>query len=79
MNRTQFMLKKNVFCSMLNREKYLKNKNKINIWQANGVVKRKFHSYFNPQNGGDGDPHWWLTILAIASVYFVHKITGKRW
>ena len=71
MNRSQLFMKKIVFNSKLNREKFTNNKKKF---KTNMVIKRQYHMNPDPSDPG---PDWNLMALIALVGFCVTKINGK--
>lgn len=73
MNRTYIYLKKNIYNSKLNREKFIINKKKINV--MNSQQMKKFCTYNkNPENKPE-DPkiNYLLMCITAITCYYVNK------
>lgn len=72
MNRSQLFMKKIIFNSKLNREKFANNKKKFN---TNMVIKRQYHMNTDPPEPG---PDWNLMALFALVGFCVAKINGRK-
>ena len=70
MNRPQLHLKRIVYNSKLNREKFIINKKKMN--------ERKFCTYQPKNQDPESDPDLSMMFLAAMSAYVVGKINENK-
>jgi len=75
MNRSQLFMNKIIFNYKLNREKFINNKNNMNIYNANIIIKRKMHTNTEPPEQG---PNFiFMAFIAIVG-YSVVKFNKRK-
>jgi len=75
MIRTSMFLRRNVYNSKLNREKFRMIKKKMN--ERNNTQIRKFFTKV-PDPDPDPFPDWWFIFIASITAYSVGKINGSK-